>query len=628
MGTALPQEGTTSNRYTILGRLAGGGMADIFLARASTEGGVERYVVLKRVLAERSRDPHFARMFLDEARLAAQLQHPNIAQVHDIGKLAGSYFFTMEYVHGEDVRHVLQRLSGLKKRLPINLALHIASGALAALHHAHTRLGADNKPLGVVHRDVSPSNVMVSFEGMVKLLDFGVAKAAQRSVESQSGSIKGKIAYLSPEQCKGGAIDRRSDLYSLGIVLHEMLTGRRLYRRDTDFAAMMAIATEATPAPSLQRPEISRELDAIVLRAMAKDPAERYASANDMLDAIEQLATNERHLVSSTAMGRYLRELFGEKPVPWIELQEREDDARQVTVTSESLADPLDAVGVLGDAAARPPTLDPDAQLVAQLDRAPALWSASADESEPDESLPPSPIEADAEPTELTVELPRATTPLHAPPPLVAPAPPPPSLGLATPIPTSSGVALPELAPRRRAGRWIVAVVIAIATVAIIVIATRGDSTPEPAAVRVAVTVDDAAVAVAPPTVQVDAAIAAVIPADAGTPPQPVRRPAPQTPPPPPPPPATIGQLATRGDWPAVARLCTHTATPSSEERASCGMAACNTKQRAAALGYYRDSSKVGRTAIERACRDHEISLVPQQPKKDPCEENPLQCQK
>src|SRR5262249_1148665 len=160
-----PQEGTTSNRYTILGRLAGGGMAEIFLVRATSDAGVERFVVLKRVLAEKGRDPMFPRMFLDEARLAAQLQHPNIAQVHGIGKLAGAYFFTMEYVHGEDARALLKRLTALRRLFPVNLACHVANGALAALHHAHERCSSDGQPLGIVHRDVSPSNVMVSYEG-------------------------------------------------------------------------------------------------------------------------------------------------------------------------------------------------------------------------------------------------------------------------------------------------------------------------------------------------------------------------------------------------------------------------------------------------------------------------------
>jgi serine/threonine protein kinase len=337
MPAARPEEGTTSNRYQVLGRLAGGGMADIYLAKSTSEGGVERYVVLKRVLAERSRDPHFATMFLDEARLAAQLQHPNIAQVLDIGTLGGSYFFTMEYVHGEDVRVLLQGCAGTGRALPINLAVHIAAGALAALQHAHMRTGTDGRPLGIVHRDVSPSNVMVSYEGAVKLLDFGVAKAAQQTEQSQSGSIKGKIGYLSPEQCKGKGIDKRSDIFALGVVLFEMLTMQRLYKRDNDFAAMMAIATEPPPLPSSIRPGISPGLDHIVMTALAKEPEQRYATAADMLEALEEVAAHARMVLSATAMGRFLRELFGVRPEPWAALpapRVTQSEMTEVSVTS------------------------------------------------------------------------------------------------------------------------------------------------------------------------------------------------------------------------------------------------------------------------------------------------------
>src|SRR5882672_5930394 len=175
-------------------------MAEIFLARGESGAGVERYCVLKRVLRARASDAHFMRMFLDEARLAAQLQHPNIAQVYDIGKLGDSYFFTMEYVHGETVRALLHRAAGLRVPVPIACALAIIAGAAAGLHHAHERIGMDRQPLGIVHRDVSPSNLMVSYEGHVKVVDFGVAKAADRVHETSSGTIKGKISYLSPEQ--------------------------------------------------------------------------------------------------------------------------------------------------------------------------------------------------------------------------------------------------------------------------------------------------------------------------------------------------------------------------------------------------------------------------------------------
>jgi serine/threonine protein kinase len=359
VGAASPQEGTTSNRYAILGRIATGGMAEIFLARSTSLAGVERYVVLKRVLPERARDPVFVKMFLDEARLAAQLQHPNIAQVHDIGRLGDSYFFTMEYVHGEDLRSVLQRLSALRRALPVNHALLIAAGAAAALHHAHERTGPDRRPLGIVHRDVSPSNVMVSFEGAVKLVDFGVAKASQRSTETRTGTVKGKIAYLSPEQCKGSPIDRRSDIFSLGIVLYELLTCTRLFKRDTDFATMTSIVNDDAPPPSLQRPELGPAIDRVVTTALARDPARRFPTAGDLLEALEQAAEESGKSMSAHGLGRFLRELFGERPEPWVELHVRDDAPEIVTVTSQSVmaADALAAAGALPGA--RAPTAAP-----------------------------------------------------------------------------------------------------------------------------------------------------------------------------------------------------------------------------------------------------------------------------
>jgi len=209
---------STTNNYQIIRRLAVGGMAEVFLARSATVTGVERYCALKRIRRDRATDPDLVFMFLDEARLASLLNHPNVAQVYDIGKLADAYFFTMEYVHGETVRAVLQRTRSLGREVPLGSVLTVIAGAAAGLHHAHERLDLDGQPLNIVHRDVSPSNLMVSYEGCVKLIDFGVAKATDRIQETRAGTVKGKISYLSPEQCRGGSVDRRTDLYALGIV--------------------------------------------------------------------------------------------------------------------------------------------------------------------------------------------------------------------------------------------------------------------------------------------------------------------------------------------------------------------------------------------------------------------------
>lgn len=328
-----PEVGSTANRYEVLAKLASGGMAEIFLARTQSDAGVERYVVLKRVHKHRASDIKFVHMFLDEARLAAQLQHPNIAQVFDTGKLGDSYFFTMEYVHGETVRELLHRAYDLHRPIPIACALTIIAGAAAGLQHAHDRVGHDGRPLGIVHRDVSPSNLIVSFEGNVKIVDFGVAKAASRSVETQSGTVKGKMGYMAPEQCRGGDVDRRCDLFSLGIVMWELLVGERLFKRATDFESMEAVVKEDTPAPSSLRPDVPPALDAIVGKLLAKSPLDRYQTADELLDALEHAATATGFGISVAAVRRYIREICGQPHEPWVELRRGTDRTEAVTVT-------------------------------------------------------------------------------------------------------------------------------------------------------------------------------------------------------------------------------------------------------------------------------------------------------
>jgi len=334
---AAAEVGSTANSYQILAKLAAGGMAEIFLARGEGVAGVERYCVLKRILRERASDVHFVRMFLDEARLAAQLQHPNIAQVYDIGKLGDSFFFTMEYVHGETVRALLHRAQGLRRKLPISCVLTIAAGTAAGLHHAHDRLGLDGRALGIVHRDVSPSNLMVSYEGGVKVVDFGVAKAADRAQETKSGTVKGKISYLSPEQCRGKRVDRRSDLFSLGICFWEMLTTERLFKRSSDFENMNAIVTEETPPPSARRPDVPPEIDQLVLRLLAKSPDDRFQTADELVEAVEAVSARTGSVLSASALGRFVRELFGQRPEPWLELESQQEQGEAVTVTSEPI---------------------------------------------------------------------------------------------------------------------------------------------------------------------------------------------------------------------------------------------------------------------------------------------------
>jgi serine/threonine-protein kinase len=334
---------SSASSYAILAKLATGGMAELFLARTVSSAGVERYVVLKRVLPDRLKDTNFVAMFLDEARLAAQLQHPNIAQVLDTGKFGASYFLSMEYVHGETVREIIHRTKMIGQPIPIGCALTIIANAASGLHHAHERLGLDGKPLNIVHRDVSPSNLMVTYEGNVKVVDFGVAKATRRSAETQTGTVKGKIGYLSPEQCRGRTSDRRSDLFSLGIVLWELLVGERMYKRENDYDTMEAIVLDPPVPPSTRRPEVPLELDAVIMKMLAKAPGDRYQNADEVHDALERVADATGIRISTAALKRFVVELFGKRPEPWIEMQTR-DAAQEVVTVSAAVIGGLDTV--------------------------------------------------------------------------------------------------------------------------------------------------------------------------------------------------------------------------------------------------------------------------------------------
>lgn len=300
--------------YQPLRRLAVGGMAEIFLARAEGLGGFDKLCVQKRILPQHASDQAFVRIILDEARLMATLSHPNIAQVYDVGVEAGRHFFTMEYVHGEDLREILRAAGG---PLPLGEALGIIIGTAAGLHHAHEARGADGTPLRIVHRDVSPSNVLCGYDGGVKVTDFGVAKwAAQRS-ETEHGMLKGKVGYMSPEQCRAEPLDRRSDVFALGILLYEATTGRRPFDAESDFEVMNAIVNRAAAPPSTVVPGYPPELEAIVMKALERDRAARHATAEEMQHALEALAAERRLAIGPSALARFMTGLFGGKVTAW-----------------------------------------------------------------------------------------------------------------------------------------------------------------------------------------------------------------------------------------------------------------------------------------------------------------------
>src|SRR5262245_46794310 len=307
-------------RYTVLKHLASGGMADVLLGRTDGIEGFERHVVLKRIRPQYAKDDRFIEMFLDEARVAASLHHQHIVQVHDIGESDGEFFIAMEYLHGEDVRTILSKASRTRAHVPLGYAIAIVSAAAAGLHYAHERRGVDKRPIGIVHRDISPSNILVGYDGSIKIVDFGIAKASRRH-DTRSGSLKGKVSYMSPEQCQSSDVDRRSDVYSLGVVLYELATTTRLFRGDNDYLVMDQIVNGRVSLPQVRRPDLPNELSAIIMRAIAPDPERRYFTAEEFRVALEQFAARARLTASTAAIGAYLRKQFGERPEPWLELE-------------------------------------------------------------------------------------------------------------------------------------------------------------------------------------------------------------------------------------------------------------------------------------------------------------------
>ena len=308
------EPGTALGKYEILRKLAIGGMAEIYLSRVRGNAGFEKLVVLKRILPHIAQDPTFVNMFLDEARLAATLQHPNIADVYDVGEYDdGEVFFTMEYVHGQDVRGIRWASRKRDEQIPLAMSLAIIHGTASALDYAHDKRGPDGQPLGLVHRDISSSNIMISYDGAVKLLDFGIARATNQSQKTQTGTLKGKIPYMSPEQCRSSRLDRRSDLFSLGTVMFEITTGRRPFRGQGDFDIMEQIVHHEAPRPSTIVNGYPLELEAIVMKLLAREREDRYQNAEEMLHDLDAFLAQNKLWASTKVVGKYMRSLFAER---------------------------------------------------------------------------------------------------------------------------------------------------------------------------------------------------------------------------------------------------------------------------------------------------------------------------
>ncbi|HKD18851.1 MAG TPA: protein kinase, partial [Thermoanaerobaculia bacterium] len=312
---AVPSSGPDHfGQYEILERIAAGGMAELYKAKRTGVEGFQKIVAIKKILPHLADDEAFVTMFADEAKLAAQLNHPNIIHIYDLGKIqAGGYFIAMEYVDGRDLRAIQQAGRDLGVPLPVPLAVYVASKVASALDYAHRRRDADGHELNIVHRDVSPQNILISYEGDIKLCDFGIAKAASKASKTQSGALKGKIQYMSPEQAWGKPIDRRSDLFSLGVVLHELLTGERLFGGDTDINVLEKVRSAEISPPSRSNPEVPQNLDAVVLKALAKEPDDRYANASDLLRDLDSVLYSYTPAPGSADVAIYLHRLQAEE---------------------------------------------------------------------------------------------------------------------------------------------------------------------------------------------------------------------------------------------------------------------------------------------------------------------------
>jgi serine/threonine-protein kinase len=302
-------------KYFLIKKLAEGGMAEIFLAKQVGVEGFEKNVVIKRMLPHLTQVSDFVSMFLDEARLAASLTHPNIVQISDLGLADGCYFICMEYLPGEDFATVLRTARRRQEHAPLNIVLKVMLEAAIGLHFAHDAVDQKGNPLKLVHRDISPSNIFITYGGQVKVLDFGIAKAESRITSTGAGVVKGKYQYMSPEQARGDAIDRRSDVFSLGVSLYEALSGVRPFARDTDLAVLKAVlGSEYRPLRDL-RPELPSEVDAIVRKAMAAEPDHRYATALELAQDLERYLGATTSASGGQVLPNFMAGFFGPERV-------------------------------------------------------------------------------------------------------------------------------------------------------------------------------------------------------------------------------------------------------------------------------------------------------------------------
>ena len=305
--------GTRFGKYTLLNRIAVGGMAEIFLARQEGLEGFEKTICIKRIRPHLSSQPNFVRMFLNEAKLAAQLNHPNIVQIYDLGRINESYFIAMEYISGRDMSRIIPKAERAGIPFPMIYALRIASNVCEGLYYAHTKTDAYGNPLNIVHRDITPENILVGFNGTVKIVDFGIAKANSTLEQTRAGEIKGKLSYMSPEQCMGGQLDSRSDVFSLGSVVYEWITGYKLFTGENEMAILKSIIDGKIYPPSYFKEDVPEAVERILMKALEKDREKRYQTAWEMQFDIDTYLASSEFTPSNIHLSNFLKQIFGDE---------------------------------------------------------------------------------------------------------------------------------------------------------------------------------------------------------------------------------------------------------------------------------------------------------------------------
>ena len=299
-------------KYLLLDRINIGGMAEVWRGKTFGAGGFEKLIAIKRILPNIAEDEEFISMFIDEAKITVQLEHANIGQVLDLGQIQSSYYIAMEYISGKDMRAIFDRCRKKGEPPPIPLACYLIAKSCEGLDYAHRKNDRMGKPMNIVHRDVSPQNALVSYDGEVKVIDFGIAKAAGKATKTQAGILKGKFGYMSPEQIRGLPLDRRSDVFAIGVCLYEMLTGERLFVGDSDFSVLEKVRKVEVLPPSTYNRKIPDALEKIVMKALAKDVDDRYQYASELADDLQRFLITSESVFGRKDLAAYMRATFAE----------------------------------------------------------------------------------------------------------------------------------------------------------------------------------------------------------------------------------------------------------------------------------------------------------------------------